>query len=948
MHRVVLSVAAFSLLVWVAGPVTAQDWEVTLRLHEAYSKTNDDGAGDDDMYMKVFSGTEECNLFDRHIDGARHIIPVDPTWECTFDVAGPDPTLSLSLQLWEEDNAFTGSDDHFDIHPAPGVFDIAISFRPQSQQILLQGVPDWDQNFRCAEGPFEVEGFESDDHARVRFSVSGSEKGGNGDTDLDGLPDSIEICGAPGVNLPAMGADPYRKDVFVEIDWFRDDDGAGLADHTHAPWLPALMNAWHEFDSLGVANPARPDGQPTPTGISLHLDTGALFEGYLADHDNNGVPEVQFDADGDGFADSVDLNGDGVPDIGDLGRLGGGAGIGGNRICADLTPAPCTSALQQGESETLLKVQADTVRRLNFDAARDEVFRYSVFGHRFAPCDSTSGGHGVGSTPGRRIGIAVMLARPEPGCGGWGIEAAPNGPGGAVVHGLIREHTGTFLHELGHALGLKHGGGDDVNYKPNYLSVMNYRWTNDGIPIDADLDGTVDQLAIDFNYDGNLDDRRFAYSDADLPDLNEMALNESAGISGADRITLFNCPGTGGLPQNPRRRGMAAGPIDWDCDGIAAIPDPAADIDAAPVQANINGSFTDTNGNNRPDAGEPATWQGPADPLTGFNDYEHLENHPLRGPTREEYDADHVNWPRAVSYGSERSLGAACGVVPERVDFERLAVGTRVSDQLATIFDLPVRFLADARRVPIIDAEAFRSPTRALLNANPGGGDPAPLVITLSEPMRAVGVFVGHIAQLDARDVVASMTAYDAGGELMGQTETRDIGPDFDGFLGLGSFYPLDGISRVEVAFLAGAQGVEVRVDDLALCATARRFESPTASAGPQSINLDILSEVVAAGDNDPQTPGQLTVQRVSLSNVQLQLDGAPVTTATATNRPLGQSARLLAPPQHQSWVFSHWEIAKGNHRWRFPQGQTGVELKPGSDMAAVAVYRPPVLNLNP
>jgi hypothetical protein len=31
-----------------------------------------------------------------------------------------------------------------------------------------------------------------------------------------------------------------------------------------------------------------------------------------------------------------------------------------------------------------------------------------------------------------------------------------------------------FMHELGHALGLKHGGQDDVNDKPNHFSVMNY------------------------------------------------------------------------------------------------------------------------------------------------------------------------------------------------------------------------------------------------------------------------------------------------------------------------------------------------------------------------------------------------------------------------------------------------------------------------------------------
>ncbi len=31
-----------------------------------------------------------------------------------------------------------------------------------------------------------------------------------------------------------------------------------------------------------------------------------------------------------------------------------------------------------------------------------------------------------------------------------------------------------FMHELGHALGLDHGGNVSVNFKPNYLSIMNY------------------------------------------------------------------------------------------------------------------------------------------------------------------------------------------------------------------------------------------------------------------------------------------------------------------------------------------------------------------------------------------------------------------------------------------------------------------------------------------
>lgn len=37
-------------------------------------------------------------------------------------------------------------------------------------------------------------------------------------------------------------------------------------------------------------------------------------------------------------------------------------------------------------------------------------------------------------------------------------------------------HAGTFMHELGHTLGLEHGGADVRGYKPNYFSVMNYTW----------------------------------------------------------------------------------------------------------------------------------------------------------------------------------------------------------------------------------------------------------------------------------------------------------------------------------------------------------------------------------------------------------------------------------------------------------------------------------------
>ena len=44
----------------------------------------------------------------------------------------------------------------------------------------------------------------------------------------------------------------------------------------------------------------------------------------------------------------------------------------------------------------------------------------------------------------------------------------------------------TIMHELGHCLGLQHGGDDNVNFKPNYFSVMNYMHAGGGVGGDGE------------------------------------------------------------------------------------------------------------------------------------------------------------------------------------------------------------------------------------------------------------------------------------------------------------------------------------------------------------------------------------------------------------------------------------------------------------------------------
>ena len=56
--------------------------------------------------------------------------------------------------------------------------------------------------------------------------------------------------------------------------------------------------------------------------------------------------------------------------------------------------------------------------------------------------------------------------------------------------GPIERVASTIMHELGHNLGLKHGGDDSVNQKPHYLSVMNYTYQLAGILM-ADAPGST-------------------------------------------------------------------------------------------------------------------------------------------------------------------------------------------------------------------------------------------------------------------------------------------------------------------------------------------------------------------------------------------------------------------------------------------------------------------------
>jgi hypothetical protein len=163
------------------------------------------------------------------------------------------------------------------------------------------------------------------------------------------------------------------------------------------------------------------------------------------------------------------------------------------------------------------------IRAANFSAKRVGIYHYNIFAHR-QPGSCSSGVAQI-----RGSNFLVTL-----GCF--------SGQTGSVF-----DQAGTFMHELGHNLGLRHGGFQDLNYKPNYRSVMNYL---------NQIRGTCGTVGFTTGVTfAPCSPREYFYSFGAGAALDENCLDETVGVG--------------------------EGPIDWNGDGVFDIC-VAADINHPP------------------------------------------------------------------------------------------------------------------------------------------------------------------------------------------------------------------------------------------------------------------------------------------------------------------------------------------------------------------------------
>ena len=194
--------------------------------------------------------------------------------------------------------------------------------------------------------------------------------------------------------------------------------------------------------------------------------------------------------------------------------------------------------------------------------AKRLAFHYGLFVHNQSPTppSTTNSSSGCAELFGNDFMVSLgSWTLPNP-----AIAAHPAGVGSRS------EQAGTIMHELGHNLGLRHGGIDNANCKPHHVSVMNYA----------------------YQFPNSVPARPLSYSPllgvpapltCGSPNppgtplgLNEGCLDELLGVGTLYTGKIAYGP-LAGVPPKPTIV-TAGGAINWDKDGNSAEPSVSRDL----------------------------------------------------------------------------------------------------------------------------------------------------------------------------------------------------------------------------------------------------------------------------------------------------------------------------------------------------------------------------------
>lgn len=309
-----------------------------------------------------------------------------------------------------------------------------------------------------------------------------------GDNDGDRLPNCVETNTGVYASTLNTGTDPDNADT--DGDFIDDgDEVLGTVDGLDLPTMglnPLRQNILLEYDWFDDAVECAAHSHRPTAGVITMINAA--------------------------FAAAPNVNPDGTTGITLINDYGQGGVFTGGTLVAD-----ADAVLGQGVNG----VDFQNYKAANFAANRHGYFHYTLLPHRY---DVNSGSSGQAELPGDDLIVSLY-------CFGSDVNVA-----------------NTIMHELGHNLLLRHGGDVNVpNYKPNYNSVMNYKYQFPGVDNDCTPAGNA---VLD-------------YSRGTRIALDENSLDETQGTCG-------NPPGPG---------------VDWNIDGDATDVGLVFDI-------NVDGSNT--------------------------------------------------------------------------------------------------------------------------------------------------------------------------------------------------------------------------------------------------------------------------------------------------------------------------------------------------------------------
>jgi hypothetical protein len=427
--------------------------------------------------------------------------------------------------------------------------------------------------------------------------------------DGDGLNDAWEIAGGIDLNgdgkidaqhdLLLPGADPNKPDIYVHYDWM----DYGTLEYACVADSECPQNGSSQFGTATCSGPPIPgSAKSCVQACTTDADCQALGGAEVADHCVSNVcehthdPELITPGAIRAVVDSFAAHGINL-------HIERGQALPHSHVISFRTLGEMTDACEGG---SLVSGTAGSgkytesffdLKGKHFNPKEGPAYHYTVLSH-YSGCDSIAHCAADAHTGACPLGITGCRTA-KLGQSGYSEINGNNfivslgnfindkeaflttpAPGGAPFGQFI--FGGTFMHELGHNLGLRHGGGmsathdpntctppvcedectmpGEPNFKPNYLSVMNYRYQFSGIQSASAPGGFVPA------------DTRLDYSTQVLPTvpisdsvpgvLDEAGLDETVPFgltSGNSDLFTF---ADGACIRHPAW--PTQGPVDWD------------------------------------------------------------------------------------------------------------------------------------------------------------------------------------------------------------------------------------------------------------------------------------------------------------------------------------------------------------------------------------------------